>query len=487
MVSAERRFTTGSIALISLLAFEAMAVATVMPTVVTELGGLSLYALAFGGPFAASVIGMTLAAPWADAGSARPALLTGVGAFVAGLVLCGTARDMAVLVAGRAVQGLGTGLCVVALYVLVGRLVPEPHRPKLFARFSAAWVVPAMVGPGISGLLARTLSWRAVFLLVPAVAVPAVALLWPALRGEPRPETRPDRPAVRGRLLLATAAGAGTAALQVAGSRPGAAWRAGAGLALVVVLACAVRLLPAGTFRLRRGLSSVIAVRGLVSAAFAGAETYLPLLLVREFGWPTTSAGLVLTSGAVSWAVGSWIQGRSESVPAHYRIGRIGTGLLLVGVFAVVATAVPGAPAWIAPAGWGIGAAGMGMIVATTSLLALHLAPENRRGEASSALSISDALSAALVLAVGGAFFAALLPRGVAPEASAGSAPYLAALGVAALAGLVASVAAARMAPTGSASGSPDHRAGEGGLADHGSRSAGGSSAARGDEPGEAA
>ena len=446
---AVRALTIGAVALVSLIAFEALAVAVVMPAVAGDLDGLSIYALAFGAPAASSVVGMALAGAWSDAVGVRRPLVVGVGLFVAGLLLCGTAPHIAVFVTGRAVQGLGSGMVTVALYALVGSVVPELARPRVFAAFSAAWVVPAMVGPAISGLLLHTLGWRAVFLLVPALAVPSSLIVWPVVRAS-RPPAGREAVApgvVRRRVLLAAGAGTSAAVLQVTASRSQPGWRLLAVVALGVVGWCAVRLLPPGLFRLERGVASVVAVRGLIGAAFAGAETYLPLLLVRERRWDPAVAGAVLTVGAVAWSVGSWFQGRYPQPQARYRLSRAGTSLLVVGVVTILVTALPGVPGAIAPVGWSIGALGMGMVYSSTSLLALHLSPPERHGEASSALQTSESLTISVVLALGGGLFAAFLPLGLAADAPAGHAPYLAGVSVAVLSAVLAVVAARRMAP----------------------------------------
>jgi MFS family permease len=443
-----RRLTIGAVALISLTAFEALAVATVMPAVAADLNGLSVYALGFGAPLATSVVGMALAGAWSDGVGARRPLTVGVALFAIGLLLCGSAPHIAVFVTGRGVQGLGAGMVTVAIYALVGSVVPEPQRPRLFAYFSAAWVLPAMIGPAVSGLLLHTIGWRAVFLLVPALAIPAGLVMWPVVRRARTPGPSVTSGVVRRRVLLAAGAGMGAALLQVAASRAQAPWRAVAALALVAVVWCAHRLLPSGLFRLRRGIPAVVAVRGLIGAAFVGSESYLPLLLVREHRWDPAVAGLVLTLGAVAWSIGSAIQGRYPEPSARYRLSRAGTWLLVVGVSTILVTAVPGVPGWMAPIGWVLGGAGMGMVYSSTSLLALHLSPKERHGEASSALTTSESLTSAVVLALGGALFAAALPAHLAPDAPAGHAPYLAGISVAVVAAVLSLVGARRMAPT---------------------------------------
>ncbi|MCF5951439.1 MFS transporter, partial [Xanthomonas perforans] len=189
-----RAATLGMVALVSLNAFESLAVAAAMPTVARELNGLPLYALAFGGALATSVIGMTAAGRWSDRAGPGGALAAGLLCFVVGLLVAGLAPSMPMLIAGRLLQGLGAGAYSVALYVIVGRLYPEVLRPRVFAAFSAGWVVPSLIGPGISGLIVQHLGWRWVFLSVPLLAIPAGLLLWPALRGQAWTRDRSDAP-----------------------------------------------------------------------------------------------------------------------------------------------------------------------------------------------------------------------------------------------------------------------------------------------------
>ena len=103
--------------------------------------------------------------------------------FVLGLLIAGTAGTMPVLVSGRLVQGLGGGALTVALYVVIARVYPPVLHPKIFAAFSAAWVIPSLVGPFAAGIVAQLAGWQWVFLGVVGLVVPALLLTVPALRG----------------------------------------------------------------------------------------------------------------------------------------------------------------------------------------------------------------------------------------------------------------------------------------------------------------
>ncbi|SCF66116.1 Major Facilitator Superfamily protein [Streptomyces sp. LamerLS-31b] len=179
---AHRALSVGIVSVVFLIAFEATAVGTAMPVAARELNGVASYAFAFSGFFTTSLFGMVLAGQWADRRGPLAALTTGIGSFAAGLVIAGTAQTMWVFILGRAVQGLGGGLVIVALYVVVGRAYPERLRPAIMAAFAAGWVVPSIVGPLASGAVTEQLGWRWVFLGIPVLVVFPLALALPQIR-----------------------------------------------------------------------------------------------------------------------------------------------------------------------------------------------------------------------------------------------------------------------------------------------------------------
>src|SRR5437588_10657676 len=152
LLSPERRaLTAGLVLTISVSAFEALAVSTVMPVAARELHGLGLYGWAFSAFMLANLVGITIAGPDADRhGPARPFAM-GLALFAAGLLIDGVAPNMQVLVLGRTVQGFGAGALSAVAYVSVGRGYPEALRPRMMAALSSAWVIPSLVGPPLAG------------------------------------------------------------------------------------------------------------------------------------------------------------------------------------------------------------------------------------------------------------------------------------------------------------------------------------------------
>jgi MFS family permease len=400
-----RAATIGLLLVITVVAFEAMAVATAMPRAVAALHGLAYYAWPFTAFLVANVVGIVTGGEWADRDGPRRPLLAGLAIFTVGLLLAGLAPTMAVFVAGRTVQGLGSGLVIVAVYVVIAEVYDERLRPRMFAALSAAWVLPSLIGPVVSGALTQHLTWRLVFLTIPPFIVVGLALIRSALRG--LPEHHRDPAAGRlGRWRFALLAAAGIAVMQYAGQH--LRWWSLALLAAgVLLLAPALRvLLPAGTLRVRRGLPAVVAFRGIVAGSFFAVDSYVPLTLTDLHHYGATAAGLPLMLGALGWSAGSWWQGRRPDVPRH-RIIRVGFALVAVAALGMTLLTVPHLPGWIAYPTWMVGGTGMGLVMPSLSILLLEMSPVAERGQNSAALQICDVMTSAVCIGLGGVLVAA--------------------------------------------------------------------------------
>ncbi|MEO9255553.1 MAG: MFS transporter, partial [Tepidiformaceae bacterium] len=175
LLSGDRRgLTIGLVLAVTLVAFEALAVATVLPAAEKDLGDIYLYGWAFSAFLLMSLIGITWAGEQSDRhGPARP-FIAGLTLFAIGLTIAGTAPSMWILVLGRAVQGLGAGVIPAVAYVCIGRGYTDSQRARMLAILSTAWVIPSLAGPGIAGVVADYLNWRVVFLgLLPLLLVVA--------------------------------------------------------------------------------------------------------------------------------------------------------------------------------------------------------------------------------------------------------------------------------------------------------------------------
>jgi MFS family permease len=401
-----RLVSIGACGLIVISAFEQLAVTTIMPAIARDLDGLALYALAFAGPLASGVIGMVLAGDWSDRRGPVKALYASVGLFALGLIIAGAASSMPLFVAGRLVQGLGGGALTVALYVIVAQIYPPGLQPKIFGAFAAAWVVPALVGPFIAGVVGQYLGWRWVFLGVIVLVIPALALVRPGMRSMgPHDRREPDGRSSTARGLWAVLLAVAILALNIAADLDGGArWLLAVG-GLAVALMALRPLLPAASLRLGRGLPSVIAVRGLLAGAFMGAEVYLPYVLTERFGLNAALAGLALSFSGVAWGSLSVVQGRLGDRVAHRTAIRIGIFGATIAIAVVLLATAFDLPAWVIIAGWFVGGAGMGFAYPRITVLTFAYSAPAEQGFNSSALAIADSGGAAIALALGAVAF----------------------------------------------------------------------------------
>jgi MFS family permease len=415
MAPARRGLTIGLVLTITLVAFEALAVITILPAIKDDLHGIRLYGWVTSAFQLGVLVGIVVAGGQADRRGPAPPFVAGVLVFVAGLTIGGLAPSMLVLVLARGLQGLGAGAVPAVAYASIGRSYPEALRPRMFAVLSTAWVVPGLIGPALSALVAARFGWRAVFLgLLPLVLASGV-LAWPSLRRLGPPE----EPLVqRGRLARAVgvAAGAGLVLAGLTSRSPLAgALLVAAGLAVGVVPLR--RLLPSGTLSARPGLPVTVLSRGLLTFAFFGADTYVPLAITAVRGRSTAVASLAVTAATLSWTAGSWVQERKAADWPGRRLIRAGFFTVAAGIACQTAALFPTVPLAVAVAGWAVGGFGIGLAYSPISLIVLGEAPSGQEGAASASLQLADTLGVALGAGLGGVLVAAGAAAGWLPRA----------------------------------------------------------------------
>lgn len=413
---AYRLISVALVALITIIAFEAMAIGTAMPSAARDLDAVRSYGLAFSVLLTAQLLGIVLAGVWIDRSGPLPPLFVGQALLAGGSATCAVAGALPVFLTGRAVTGLGAGLIIVTGYVVIGRAYPPATRPRVFSMLSAAWVLPSLVGAPVAAWLTTTWSWRVVFgvvvvpVLVTTVLVTARRAQLSASSAGVGPSSRDRRTRVRtawAGLGIAAAAGAlqyGTTDLEPRWSTQVVVALLGvAGVVLVAPL-----LVPAGTWRMARGLPSVVLSRSLMTAAFFGAITYVPLMLVGERGLSLRLAGIILSIGSLGWSAGSWLQGRDAADGHRDQLVTAGGAALATGLVLLAATAWLGWPALVCAVALVLGGLGMGCATASMSVLTLSLTPAEDHGAASSSLQLADVLGSVLGIAAATAVFAAL-------------------------------------------------------------------------------
>ncbi len=399
------KLTVGLLLTIVAGAFEALAVATILPDTVEDLGGLHYYGWILSAFMLANLIGIVVAGTEIDLqGMVRP-FLGGIGFFLAGLAIGGLAPSMPVLIVGRVLQGFSSGMLISVAYAAVRTAYDPDMRPRMMALWSSAWVVPGLIGPAIAGFVAETAGWRWVFLGIIPFPILAGILTVPSLRavdaakGGVRDHTR-----LRDALLLA----AGTAALLAGFGR--SQWflivpliAAGA----VIALPAFRRLTPQGTLRARPGVAAAVASMILVTIGFFSYEFFVPLAMTELRHQNAIMAGLPLTASSLTWTAGAWVVDRRSRITPRSVLLRTGMTLIAVGIVLSLGVFLSDLPILLSFPTWAISGLGMGMSFSTLMLSVLDDAPEGSEGATISAGQLANMLGTALGVGIGGSIIAA--------------------------------------------------------------------------------
>ncbi len=396
----------GLILTVAGVAFETLAVATILPAVVDDLGGLSLHGWAFSAFLLTQLVGIVVAGLLADERGPTIPFVLGVILFAGGLLVGGLAPTMPLLIAGRALQGLGGGAISAIAYVAIGRGYPEAAKPRMLALLSSAWVVPGLVGPALSGVMAEAFGWRSVFLALAPLPIITGLLALPSLRrmsaGVPSPDAR-----IRTVSAIVLAAGAGLLLTGI-GLKSLAPALLLIGVGAVLIVPSLRRLLPAGTLRAAPGMPAVVATMALLNLAFFGVDAFVPLALVDVRGSTVAIAGFALTAATMAWSAGSWVQARTAQTFTRRWMTRLGILFLGLAFLLTMAVLFPVVPLPVGVIGWGFAGLGMGLAYTTLSLSMLELAAEGQEGDAAASLNLASVLGSGFGAGIGGAMIALL-------------------------------------------------------------------------------
>ena len=394
---------------IMLHAVETYITATLMPSIVRDIGGLSLFAWATTIYVAASVLGSTFVAVRPEGVTLNRCYVFGALLFGLGSLVCALAPSMETVLVGRAIQGLGAGFLVALGYAFIRHVYPEPLWSTASTLYAAVWGIATFLGPTIGGIFASGSAWREAFaLLLPLSLVTAASApkLLPSGEGE-RVTTK--TPFLQILLLVAAVVGLSFSSSVTAPALRGAL-AAAALLAVVVTVAverlAEGRLLPAGTISLGSPLARVYLIM-LMLLVTVCSDIYIPFFLQALHAVTPIVSGYLVALLALGWTAAAFATARltgrraNRVIVAGALIEALATGLL---VFALARHNPEGSlfllalsTAFIFLMGFGIG---MGWAHLVTHVL--HLAPAGETDKASAAITTMQALGAAFGAALAG-------------------------------------------------------------------------------------
>lgn len=427
------------------IAVDATILATAVPSIVKDLGGFAQFPWLFSVYLLAQAVSVPVYAKLADIVGRKPLILIGVGLFLLGSVLCGFAWSMPVLIAFRAVQGLGAGAVQPMAITIAGDIYTVAERARVQGYLASVWAISAVVGPTLGGLFSQLNAWRWIFFVNVPLCLLAAALL---LRNfSERVERRPHQVDYAGALLLTA-----SMTLVILGVLEGGqawAWTSppslavfGAGAVLLVAFVLVERraaepVLPLWVLRRRLLLTSSLLSLG-TGAMLIGLTSYVPTYLEGSIGSPPLVAGLALATLTLGWPLAATFSGRLLYLRFGFRpTVLVGMSLVLVGSGLLALFARTPMLAVVAVSCFVMGM-GLGL-VATPSLIAAQASVDwDERGVVTGTNLFARSIGSAVGVAVFGAVANAIIgspgsesdPRTV---TSAGAAVFLAVLAAAAL------------------------------------------------------
>ena len=402
--------TAGIMLSLFLASMESTVVATAMPTIVGQLGGLEHYSWVFSAFMLASTTAVPLYGKLSDIYGRRKLYVSAMALFLIGSVWCGLAGSMTSLIFARALQGIGAGGIMPLAFILIGEMFTLEQRARMQGLFSGVWGVSSIVGPLLGGFLVDQFSWRWIFYINVFPGLLAAALV--AFAWRDHHAHGQERPAVdyAGAALLTVSVVMLLLGLMGSGI---SSWILTAGSVVLFILLVRVEqraadpVLPLSLFR--DPLFATATAHGVFTGwALFGSVSFIPLFVQAVMGTSATQAGITLTPLLLGWVAASIIGTRLILTIGYRRLGLIGTAAFTIGAFlmsqAGMNTSQTSLMAFVTLMGIGMG------LSIPAYLIAVQTSVSRRQlGTATSTLQFSRSIGGTLGVSVMGAALSARL------------------------------------------------------------------------------
>ncbi|MCR5878984.1 MFS transporter [Phenylobacterium sp. J367] len=384
-------------------AADSLVTATIMPSVGADLGGYAYFAWATAGYLVGAILAGASAGRISELVGLRSATALAGLVMAAGCVMSALAPDVGTFLAGRLVQGLGSGWISGFAMVAIAFLFPERHLARVFSAVTFIWGIATLIGPLFGGVVVEHGDWRDVFWLFAAQALVFSAAAPFLLGGERRGPRGPGIPWLQLAVL-----GVGVTAIAVADvlKAPGAS----IGLVLVGILVLAlvvridhrakVRLLPHRAGDLTTVLGAGYFAMFALTAASMGFAIYGPAILQQLRGFSPLWAGYAIGAESLAWTIAAIAVAHAGPVWDRRWI-RFGAICLVASLVILAATMANGPLIWVLTGGALMGAA-FGFSWAFMSRRVLAALSDEDRAIGSSAITAVRQTGAAAGAAISG-------------------------------------------------------------------------------------
>ena len=327
--------TAGIMLSLFLASMESTVVATAMPTIVGQLGGLEHYSWVFSAYMLTSTTTVPLYGKLSDLYGRRRLYAVAMAIFLIGCILSGQADTMTELILARGLQGLGAGGIMPLAFILIGEMFTLEQRARMQGLFSGVWGVSSIIGPLLGGFLVDQLSWHWVFYVNIIPGLLAASLVVFAWRDQIHGHGRPVVDYAGAGLLTASVV---TLLLGLMEYGTSSSWiLVIVSLVLFTALLWVERraadpILPLHLFRER--LFTISIAHGILTGwAMFGSISFIPLFVQSVLGTSATQAGITIAPMLLGWVGSSIIGTRLLLTVGYRRLAIFGTSLLVIGSF----------------------------------------------------------------------------------------------------------------------------------------------------------
>ncbi len=185
-----RNYIIGAVLIaLFLCAMDALIMSVAMPTIVTELGGLNLYAWAYSGFSLTNAVTLPVIGKLADLYDIKKLFIFSIGFFIITSVAAGLSNSMLFLVIARALQGFGAGGNMALVYIVLSDVSTPSNRAKTLALGSFIWGFSSVAGPSVGGFITTYMSWRWIFFInvpIGLISLTGIAILFKETRVKKR-------------------------------------------------------------------------------------------------------------------------------------------------------------------------------------------------------------------------------------------------------------------------------------------------------------
>lgn len=356
-----------------LAAIEATIVATAMPSIVSDLGGFSLYSWVFSAYLLTNAATVLVFGKLADLFGRKPIFVIGVSIFLTGSTLAGFSTSMGMLIFTRFIQGIGAGALMPIATTIVGDIYNREERAKIQGYLSAVWGISAVSGPLLGGFFVDILDWRYVFWM--NIPLGLLAMLGIVIFLKENIDKKTERVDYFGSILMMITVSILMIILVEGGT--GIPWNSFFMFGLISISIASFILLikqqqismqpmipiELWNYRLILMANLTSLTTGMITI---GVTSYLPAFVQGVMGKSATVAGFTLTTMSIGWPIASTISGRLLLRIGYRSTSLIGGLFLVIGSLLFIFLTPAKGPVW---AGFGSFFIGVGMGMTSTAFI----------------------------------------------------------------------------------------------------------------------